>query len=285
MDPADPAASGQLGQAAVRALQALGDANTEIIALARSPAKAAHLGVETRVGDYEDRMGLEQAFRGVDTALLISGMAPPEERIGQHFNVIDAAREVGVKRLVYTSIVLEPTGALSPVQQCSLDTETYLQKSGLEWTVGHNGLYIEPDLEYIDTYVAEGGIRNSAGHGRCAYTSRWELGRAYAALLMTGGHHGKIYNLVGAAVSQVQLAEAINAAYGLSLTYSSMSEEDYLADRSAALGDFLGPIIAGLYAGIRAGIMDVPSDFGAVVGRPHQSLAEMIAAFRSSAEP
>ncbi|MGB5545952.1 MAG: hypothetical protein WBM74_05230, partial [Polyangiales bacterium] len=48
------AASGQLGSEIVKACVALvGTQN--VIALARTPAKASHLGVEVRPGDYDDR--------------------------------------------------------------------------------------------------------------------------------------------------------------------------------------------------------------------------------------
>ncbi len=50
-----------------------------------------------------------------------------------------------------------------------------------------------------------------------------------------------------------------------------MSVEDYLFDRTAELGDFIGSVIAGIYQGIREGAYDTVSDYAAVAGRPHQS--------------
>ena len=85
------AASGQLGSEIVRALVALGD-GTEVVGLARTPNNAAHLGVEIRPGDYNERGVLEQSLQGVDTVLLVSGMDAPEKRIDQHRNVIEEAK-------------------------------------------------------------------------------------------------------------------------------------------------------------------------------------------------
>jgi len=42
----------------------------------------------------------------------------------------------------------------------------------------------------------------------------------------------------------------------------------------------MGPIIAGIYEGIRSAANDVPSDFKTAAGRPHQSPIEMIKAFK-----
>lgn len=53
--------------------------------------------------------------------------------------------------------------------------------------------------------------------------------------------------------------------------HREVSPEDYVADRTAELGDFIGPIIGGIYDGIRRGDYDRPGDFEAVTGRPHQS--------------
>jgi uncharacterized protein YbjT (DUF2867 family) len=97
----------------------------------------------------------------------------------------------GVKKIVYTSIVVgdEEKNAFSPVVQSNRLTEEDVKNSGLDWSIGRNGIYIEPDLEYIDTYKKEGEIRNCSGDGKCAYTSRSELGYAYAKMLIEDIHN------------------------------------------------------------------------------------------------
>ena len=242
---------------------------------------AKHLGIEIRKGDYNNRQEFETALKGVDTVLLVSGFDDPQKRIQQHRNVIEAAKSNGVKKIVYTSIVGdEEKTAFSPVVQSNRQTEIDIQNSGLDWVIGRNGIYIEPDLEYIDTYVKEGGIRNCAGDGKCAYTSRVELGVAYAKMLTGTKHNGQVYNLVGEPITQTELAEYINQVYNTRLVYNAVSVEEYAIERKAALGDFMGSIIAGIYEGIRGGANDVPSDFEKAAGRSHKSPGEMIKAFK-----
>ena len=84
------AASGKLGEAIIQELLAL-HPKEEVIGLARTPEKAAHLGVEVRPGDYNDFGELEQSLRGIDVLLLVSGMDAPDKRIPQHLNVIQAS--------------------------------------------------------------------------------------------------------------------------------------------------------------------------------------------------
>ncbi|SDS32231.1 NAD(P)H dehydrogenase (quinone) [Polaribacter sp. KT25b] len=273
-------ASGKLGASIVKHLiKAIGKEN--VIAIARTPERAVYLDVEIRKGDYNNREDFEKALQGIDAVLLVSGMDDPQKRILQHRNVIEAAKSNGVKKIVYTSIVgAEENNAFSPIVQTNRQTEKDVINSGLDWVIGRNGIYIEPDLEYIDTYIKEGEIRNCAGDGKCTYTSREELGFAYSKMLLEEKHNGNTYNLVGEAITQSELASLINQVYYTNLTYNSVSVDAYAAERKAALGDFIGTVIAGIYEGIKEGANEVPSDFEKATGRLHQSPLKMIKAFK-----
>lgn len=273
------AASGQLGSAIVKGL--LKDIDSKnIIGLARTPAKASGLGVEIRPGDYSKPGELEKSLNGIDSLLIVSGLAHPDERIGQHRNVINAAKSSGVQKIVYTSIAFVPaeTG-FDPIINSNRQTEEDIRNSGLKWIIGRNGLYIDADLEYIEQYKKLGKIINSAGDGKCAYTSREELAFAYSKLLVEDKNTGKTLNLCGEAITQQQLAVHLNKYYGLNLTYEYMEPEAYTENRVVEIGEFYGKIIGGIYANIGNGMNDIPSGFEQAAGRPHKSIDEMIAAF------
>ncbi|WP_339840892.1 SDR family oxidoreductase [uncultured Maribacter sp.] len=274
------AANGQLGSSIVNELKSIiGKEN--VIGIVRTPEKASHLGIEVRKGDNNSREDFNTALNGIDSVLLISGMDSPENRIQQHRNVIEAAKQNGVKKIVYTSIVgNEEETAFSPIVRSNRQTEKDVQESGLNWVIGRNGIYIEPDLEYIDTYIKEGEIRNCAGDGKCGYTSREELGFAYAKMLLNDIHNGQTYNLVGTPITQTELTEFINQVFNTNLTYNPVSVEAYEKERKAALGDFIGTVIAGIYNGIKIGVNNVPSDFEKAAGRPHKSTLEIMSAFK-----
>lgn len=277
-------ASGQLGAAICQQLiNEVGKEN--VVGIARTPKNAEHLGIEIREGDYNNRKQFDVALRGIDAVLLISGMDTPEKRIQQHRNVIKAAKHNGVNKIVYTSIVGDEEGtAFSPIVRSNRQTEKDVIASGLNWVIGRNGIYIEPDLEYIETYLEEGEIRNCAGEGKCAYTSRPELGAAYAQLLLNEKHNGQIYNLAGEAITQAELALYINQVYGTDLSYYPVSVEAYREERKAALGEFMGTVIAGIYEGIQKGVNEVRSDFEVAAGRLHQSTIEMMKHYKENNE-
>ncbi|QDS91226.1 Quinone oxidoreductase 2 [Rosistilla ulvae] len=265
------AASGQLGAEIVRATVEIVRADN-VVGLARTPSKAESLGVEIRPGDYESRSDLASSLQGVDTVLLVSGMDAPDKRIGQHRNVIQAAKQAGVRKIVYTSIQGAEEGtAFSPIVQSNRQTEADVRGSGLLWAIGRNGIYIEPDVDYIETYKQRGEIANCAGDALCGYTTRGELAVAYARMLTQSQHDGQTYNLHGEAITQQQLADYLNSAFGTDLKSRGMSVAEYREERIAELGDFLGNVIAGIYEGIRNGAANNKSDFETAAGRPHQS--------------
>ena len=276
-------ASGQLGKAIVRSLiDIIGKEN--VIAIARTPEHANSLGVEVRAGDYTQREQFDTALRGVDALLLVSGNDDPEKRKQQHANVIEAAKTARVRKVVYTSIIGPVRDSdFSPIVNSNRHTEEYLKNSGLAWSIGRNGIYLEPDLEYLDHYRKDGKITNCAGDSRCAYTTREELAYAYARMLTDDQHNGQTYNLAGPAITQYELADLMNEVFGTDLRYEPLSVEAYRQQRVHELGEFMGTVIAGIYQGIRNGAMDGPSDYQKATGREHISPMEAMRRFQAPA--
>src|ERR1035437_3940500 len=98
-------ATGQLGRIVVEKLKQKVAAES-IVALVRTPEKAADLGVEARAFDYTKPESLAASLLGIDKLLLISGNEIGQ-RLPQHKAVILAAKEAGVKQIIYTSIFMQ----------------------------------------------------------------------------------------------------------------------------------------------------------------------------------
>lgn len=262
-------ASGQLGSSIINLLtNEIG--KDKVIGIARTPEKAEHLGVEIRKGDYNEKADFEKALKGIDVVLLVSGMDHPDKRIGQHRNVIYAAKDTGVKKIVYTSIVgKDGQSSFDAIVQSNRQTEKDIQESGMEWAIGRNGLYIEPDVEYIENYKKEGKISNCAASGKCSYTTREELASAYAQMIINEDRNGKIFNLAGEAITQQQLTGFLNKLFNTKLAYEDLTPEAYLEFQQKANGEFLGTVIAGIYTKIRNGEFDIVSDYEKAAGRKH----------------
>ena len=280
MKVAVTSASGQLGSSVVKALiEEIGA--EQVIGVARTPERASHLKVEVRQGDYNSYDQFNSALKGSDVVVILSGNDDPGKRITQHRNIIRAAKDNGLQKIVYTSILGDETRTtFSSVIGSNRQTEQDIKNSGLSWVIGRNGIYLEPDIESLADYKKEGRIINSAGQGKCGYTSRSELAFAYAKLATDQSLKNQVFNLTGPAISQEELAKLLNEIFGTAITYEEMSVDDYLADRKNALGEFLGPIISGIYEGIRDGAFDVSSDFEKATGRSHKKPVDLIREIR-----
>jgi len=269
MKVAVTAASGQLGSAIIRAL--VKETGTEnVVGIARTPEKADHPGVEIRKGDYNSYENFREALKDIEVVLLVSGFDTPDKRISQHRNIIRAASDCGVRKIVYTSIIgKEGETTFDPIIRSNRQTEKDIRGSGLQWSIGRNGLYIEPDVEYMETYTKEGKVANCAGEGLCSYTTRKELAHAYTQMILLEDRNQKVFNLAGEALTQKQLTGYLNRAFGTNLVYEDLSPEAYLEFQVKTNGEYLGPIIAGIYKKIRNGEFALPSDYALAAGREH----------------
>lgn len=129
-------ASGHLGRLTVQSLLDRGVPAERIVATARTPETLDDLadrGVAVRQADYTDPQSLKEAFAGAERVLLVSSSAIGQ-RIDQHRNVIDAAREAGVDLIVYTSAPRADTTEMLLAAEHAA-TEQMVRDSGLDYVI------------------------------------------------------------------------------------------------------------------------------------------------------
>ena len=220
-------ATGKLGRLVVKRLKTEIPKN-DIVALVRSPEKAADLGVETREADYDKPDTLEGSLSGVDKLLLISG-SEVGKRADQHKNVITAAKKSDVKHIVYTSILHADTSPISLAEEHRL-TEAALKNSGIPFTLLRNSWYTENYTDAIPGALAGGAFIGSAGEGKIASATRADFADAAVAVLTGEDHEGNIYELAGdEAYTLSELAEEISDQTGKDIRYKNLSKEEYAA--------------------------------------------------------
>ena len=207
-------ATGQLGRLVVAGLKDKLDAG-DIIALARSPEKAADLGVTARKADYDAPETLVPALAGVDTLLLISG-SEIGQRTAQHRAVIEAAKSAGVGHIVYTSLLRADTSPMSLAVE-HRETEALIKASGLTYTILRNGWYTENYTGSVPGAVQAGALVGSAGDGRISSAARADYADAAVAVLTAGDHVGQTY----------ELAAEVSAQTGKTIPYQNLPQDEY----------------------------------------------------------
>ncbi len=214
-------ATGQLGRLAIAALKARG---ATPIALVRDTAKAADLGVPARAFDY--RTADAAALEGVETLVLISSN-DFDDRAGQHRKVIAAAKEAGVGRIIYTSIL---KGDASPMilAQDHIATEAAIRDSGIAATILRNGWYTENYTGALGAALEHGAILGAAAEGRVSTAARKDYAEAIAVTALDAGHAGKVYELAGdEGYTLAELAAEVARQSGKPVGFVNLPQADY----------------------------------------------------------
>ena len=270
------AATGQLGKLVVESLKQK-VASENIVVLVRTPEKVSDLGVEAKAFDYSNKATQAEALKGIDTLLLISG-SEVGQREAQHANVIASAKEAGVKKIVYTSLLRADSSTLSLAVE-HLATEKNLKESGLTYTILRNGWYTENYTGSIGGALAGGAFIGSAGDGKIASAARIDFAEAAATVLATEGHDGKVYELAGdTSYTLTDLAAEISAQTGKKLPYANLPEAEYAKIlTSFGLPEFFAQAIASWDVSASQGdLFDDTKALSALIGRPTTPLSETV---------
>jgi NAD(P)H dehydrogenase (quinone) len=278
-------ATGGLGKAVVEnLLKTVSPGDTAV--LVRDPAKAADLqaqGVAVQQGDYNDYASLVAAFQGIDKLFLVSSNDVPN-RVPQHTNAVNAAKEAGVKHVVYTSFqrkTEDGSSAAAFVAEAHLATEKLLKESGLTYTVLKNALYLDVLPLFMGPVLNTNTIYLPAGEGKVPYASRADMGAAGAAVLIGTGHENQAYDISNdTSYSFHDIAKILSDLSGKTIQYVSPDAEAFGTALTAA-GVPAGAIemTAGFCVAIEQGEFDFPStDLEKLLGRKPETAEQFLKA-------
>jgi NAD(P)H dehydrogenase (quinone) len=274
-------ASGHLGRLVIETLLAQNLPANRIVAVVRDPQKVADFaarGVEVRRADYAQPKTLDAAFEGVERLLLVSSNEV-SQRLPQHKNAVEAARQADVKFIAYTSI---PKADVSEMQLAAdhRATEQIIRDSGIPFAFLRNSWYFENYTDQLPSTLEHGAVFGSAGDGRVSAATRADYAAAAAVVLTSEDHENKVYELGGdIAFTLSEMAAEIAKQTGNDIVYRDLPVEQLAeALTGAGLPEPLARILADADLGIKRGDLSVESgDLSRLTGRPTTSLAEAVA--------
>ena len=258
-------ASGQLASTLVAAARG---ADLEVITASRSPEADRQM-------DFDRPETLD--FGGVETLFLTSaGYAEDDVVMRRHGAVVAAARDHGVRHIVYSS--LSRHGDHLGFALAHRWTERAIEDSGLDWTILRNGLY----AELIGSLAAPRDNRIAApfGHGRISAVARADLAEAALSILRSPAlHAGRSYELSGVSAFAVS-----DIAHSIGVPYAPTSfavERERLSH--LPLLAFQAPMLMSIYAAAAGGFLEADStDLRDLVPRPRDAFAAACAAARGA---
>jgi NAD(P)H dehydrogenase (quinone) len=224
-------ATGHLGKATIDSLLKKGISANTISALIRDETKATALretGVKLIKGDFNDYKSLLSAFKGIKTLFLISS-SDINNRQQQHENIINAAKEAQIGRIVFTSVTRrreDGSSAIGFLTSSLLSTEKMIKEGGFVYTLLRNPLYADVLPIFLGDRVLSTGVFLPAGDGRASFTSRQDLAEASAEVLAGSGHDGKEYTLANEVnYSFKDIADILTGLSGKPIAYTNPTKE------------------------------------------------------------
>lgn len=274
-------ATGPFGHHVVEELLSRGVPASDVVAIVRTPGKAADLaerGVDVREGDYSRPETLPAALAGVQRLLLVSG-SEVGRRVAQHTAVIDAAKAAGVERIAYTSI-LKAGSTPSPLAGEHEATEAALRGCGIPVTLLRNGWYTENYTSQLGQFLERGEIVGATANGTISAAPRADYAAAAATALLTDDDGVTVYELGGPPLTFDDLAATISDVTGTKVAHRDLSVDDYQAElEQHGLDAGTAGFVAGIDASIAAGALETDSeDLARLLGRPATPLADVVRA-------
>lgn len=146
-------ATGTVGRHVVDQLLTRG---ADVRALVRDTAKAnLPAGVATVQGDLLDVDAVRGALSGVSTLFLLNAVVPDE--FTQALIVLNAARESGIERIVYLSVIHADVSVNVPHFAGKFGVERMIERMGMAATILRPAYFMQNDLTVRDV-VREHGI-------------------------------------------------------------------------------------------------------------------------------
>jgi len=270
---------GKTGQAVLKAVSAKGQATRALVHREKQVALARELGSEdVVVADLLDHAEMSAAMAGVRTVYLISpNMHPEETRIGEV--AIAAARNVGVERIVYHS-VLHPQTKEMPHHWQKLAVEERLLESGLPFTILQPAAYMQNLLPYWDEIVEEGIYRVPYGErAALSLVDLEDVAAVAAEILASSGHNGATYELAGPqALSPGQIAEVLSTQLRSEIRSEAVALNDWAVEaRGQGLGGYPLDSLSKMFGYYdRHGLIGNSRVLECLLGRPPTSFRQFV---------
>ncbi|RYE98616.1 MAG: NmrA/HSCARG family protein [Oxalobacteraceae bacterium] len=175
-------ATGTIGRNVVEQLAKRG---ASVRALVRDPARADFPeGVDVVKGDLLDVDSLRSAFKGVSTLFLLNAVVPDE--FTQALIALNAAREAGVDRLVYLSVIHSDVYVNVPHFAGKYGVERMIERMDFSATILRPAYFISNDVTVKDVVLGYGVYPMPIGAKGLAMVDVRDIGEIAAIELI---HH------------------------------------------------------------------------------------------------
>ncbi len=284
-------ASGKLGRSVVKhLLDEFGVEPANLVVGTRDPGKLADLaarGVTVKAVDFSKPETLVAAFAGIDRLLIVSTDAIGN-RLEGHKAAVAAAKDAGVKGIVYTSAP-NPHGVNHPLFFAGehAGTETAIFDSGLPYRILRNHWYHENLFMSLSGILKQGTWYTSETPGtRVSSVAHEDCARAAsAALTLPWSDDKAIYDITSdEALTTEEVASLASRILDKPINVVRLSPDALAAGmRAAGVPDFVIQLTLSMDATNSAGLLSKPSKaVEELTGRKPRTLASFFEANKAA---
>lgn len=216
--------TGATGTVGRQVIEQLARRGADVRALVRGPAKANFpAGVTVAQGDLLDVESLRGAFSGVSTLFLLNAVVPDE--FTQALIALNLAREAGIERIVYLSVIHSDVYVNVPHFAGKFGVERMIERMGFNATILRPAYFMNNDLTIKDVVFGHGVYPMPIGSKGLAMIDARDIGEIAAIELIrreqaTGSLPLERINLVGpATLAGSDVAAIWTAVLGRTIAY------------------------------------------------------------------
>ncbi|HYA89299.1 MAG TPA: SDR family oxidoreductase [archaeon] len=224
-------ATGTVGKAVLKEMTR-GQSNVRAMFRSKDDAGKAPPGCEPVIADYADKPSLGKALDGTSAVFVVCSPIP--QLVELESNVLDAAKESGVKHVVLSSALgAGDYGKSFPSWHRKVEDK--LKTMGISYTILRPNSFLQNIVAYQAPSIrSQSAFYSSMGGAKISYLDVGDIAVVAARALAGGAHVGKTYELNGPeAISNDELARRISKVTGRTVKYVDIPES---AQRDAMLG-------------------------------------------------
>lgn len=231
--------TGATGTVGSQVAEQLSKSGAKFRVVARNPEKAKKdPNIEVVKGAFDDKASLEAAFKGATKAFFLTNSVP--ESVQWNTNLVEAAKNAGVKHAVRLSVQGSNKGSPVKLAQWHAQADEQLKNAGFTWTILQPTYFMQNFLGSAATIKKDGALYGAAKEGKIAAIHAHDIAAVAVKALTEDTHAGKTYLLTGnEPLSHAEFAARLGKHLGKTVKYVDLTPEQFKGGLvSAGLADW-----------------------------------------------
>jgi len=242
-------------------------------------ADLAALGVRVRHGDFTDPPTLANSFEGATQVLIVSSNTHRSQAVAQHTTAMNAARDAGAERVLYTSHQGASADSLFAPMPDHGATEKKLAELAVPFTSLRNGFYAST-IAFLFGHVLETSEILAPADGPVSWTTHADLAAAAATILADDGRFNGITPplTAPAAYDLDDIARILSELTGRTIRRTVIDDDDFIQNLVGnGMPEGVASMMLGLYLASRRGEFAATDPaLEQLLGRPVQSIRTVL---------